>query len=544
MTGVNNLEVIQHKLILNFRSPHNVASTFRCTRYWIGDRCQTSLTTPTAPPSVMSQTTSRQQATVTSQKPTLIINKDSITESSVEILLPVTDRELDVTILEIGSRQRLTSQRIKPKAQPHTIEGLEAGKSYNICIHLTTSSRAKDALCGIVQTNRAKGAENPPETPKIRIVPSTGIESDDDTTGNNANPGYGDKWTGDGESPDTSQSSDFKVIYPAVGAAIGAVIILSVLVMLFMCRRHRKINKLKGHNSSDYVPGAPTDPSLTDMEMTTVVHHHHHNHYSANDDANSKKDGVKTKKNQKFTNNNPSKSVTSQRSSSLSRNSVASSNNSGTVYSRFTDTPQHYQQPYMAPTPPIHQQYDPVQNPRANGRSDFVHRQPSNMNNSAPITNMQSMPVSRHYEPEIVEDTQPMLPDIGQYMPYGHEDIRLHTDYYPPTPRNDYPSQPSYPQGNPRSAFHPIQTPRKNTVRTPPSDQGHITTYTGTAHIMPTSSCLNRNMIGDNLLRYPSEGVPVVWTEGTGLQAKAKPANNFANHKRLQDPRQASKQVG
>lgn len=488
----------------------------RCNRFWLGERCQISLTIPTASPTVRSQksTTTRQQATVTSQKPKLLINKDSITDHSVEIILPVAERELDVTILEIGSHQRMTSQRIKPRAQPFTIEGLESGKTYNICIHLPTSSRGHDALCGLVHTESTKSAENPPATPKIRIVPSTNVESNDDTVDKNADPGYGDKWSSDGESPDTSQSADFKVIYPAVGAAVGAVIILSILVMFFVCYRHRKNKKLKGHNSSDYVPGAPMEPSLNDIEMATVVHHHHHNHYNANGgNANSKNGGVKTQKNQKFTNNNPSKSVTPQKSSSLSRNSVASSSNSGTVHSRFTDTPQHYQQQYMAPTPPNHPQYEPIQSPRGNGRNDFVFRPSNNMNNPAPIANMQCIPMNRHYEPEIVDDTQPMLTDMGQYIPYAHEDRRLHPDFYPANPRNDYTSQPapvsSYPQGNPRSAFQPIQAPRKNTVRTSPSDTVPITTYTGTAHIMPTSSCLNRNLIGDNMLRYP-EGVPVV----------------------------------
>nr|XP_039264822.1 vasorin-like [Styela clava] len=508
----------------------------RCTRYWTGPQCKISLLPTTTTTSTIY---TRKPSTRSPAKPELMINQDSVTENSVEIILPQTDTELLVSVSEIGEHDNTKELRIKPIAHPFTVLGLESGKSYNICIHLPLGSRndrnppyieERDTLCGSVRTEGISVINKPVHNTEIQVVPSlSGSENVNPTEKGTKDkdvkeykPGEGDKLYGD-VNPETTptESSNFQIIYPAIGAGIGAIIIIVLIVMFFVCYRQRRRKKFK-QNNPDYVPGSPIDTTqMVDMEMAPTMHLHQHNHYPAGwvDQANGSKSdknkkNTKNKKQINYINNNQKAKKVSTPNRTSSPGSNSSSSNGGTLQTRYADTPLHYSphQQYNPATPPIQMQYD-VMPQQMNGRAnEYIYRNHQNNNNSAMLPpNNHYMPRERPYDHEVMDEMAPLV--VGGMNPYnygGHLENQMYPISQHTGPTYIAPSSAvSYPQVNSRSAFQPIQSPRKNTVRTPTSDSGPITTHVNTVQVLPTSTCLNRNVVNDSMVRY-QEGVPVV----------------------------------
>lgn len=442
--------------------------------------------------------------------------------------------------------------RITPRYHPYKVRNLEAGKVYNICIHSPLSNRGfvdlKDSLCGTVKTEgniRVISGPKDKETPSVKVDPLSSKENEIPQEGagdkgvddNKIPPGFENSLYGENVPvTEASDNNEFQILYPALGAGIGAIIIIVLLVMFFTCYKRKRMIKLKEHNHNNndtmYTQGAAMDGTsgMTEMEMATVVHHHHHNHYNAGIAANKGKGVVATKRKLNvqqssfICNDNARRSTSPNKTSSLGRSSTSSNSTGGTLQTRYIDTPRHYTPGQSYPSlPSTPQNYDMMpQNARAN---ECVYRNHQNNNNSIPV--MQCVPQSGHYSPENMDELAPLVTGVTMYgqggipmeyrdpQPYhsNENQIRQGADNYHMFINSRNPSQypqPSainYPQTNPsRSAFQPIQSPRNNSVRTPTSESGPITTHVNTAHVMPTSSCMNRNVLNENVLLY-QEGV-------------------------------------
>nr|XP_039248109.1 vasorin-like [Styela clava] len=504
----------------------------RCTKNWTGSQCQQSLTTPTT--TTRTTTASSTMPTTTTKqahRPSLLINTNSVTENSVEIILPITEKELLVSIAEVGQKRPPKEFSITPKAHPFTVKGLEPGRFYNICIHLPLvgsgmSSKTKDTLCGSVKTSGRRIYQSSVYT-DITVVPSPGLARDE-TTGirqrdktEPAIPGTGDKFRS-GLNPETTptESTEFQILLPAVGAGIGGLVIVSLLILFCYCYRQKRLIKMKQQNNGDYTPGSPLETTQSDMEMSTQVHHHVHNHYTATGmDPNGiqsspiKQNTPNTRpsnaQSSTFINNSNSRISIPNKPGSLS----GASDSSGSV-PRYADSSLQYPHSpsFLPPSPPL-----PVQNmsgipPQVGGRAaDYQYRNNQNNSNNSRASfpnNHCGAPLRRYeYEPEILDDMQPLVGGTGQY--YGATEGQI----YPVNQRHGTtymaPSGPvAFPQTNSRSAFQPIQSPR-NTVRTPTSETAPIITHAGTGRVIPSQACFNRNIINDGLPRY-HDGVQVV----------------------------------
>lgn len=506
----------------------------RCTKDWTGTLCHTSLTTTTstlAPSTTTTRTTQRIDSPAP-QRPRLMIIPDSITEEAVQIIIPVRNKELLLSISEIGQRPR--EFNIIPKANLFTVQNLNSGRSYNICIHMPlagsrstrrSSSTRRDTLCGTVKTKGVKVANTPASKPEITVVPSPKVTTKSSETpiqkqtsivtkktdASFSDPAFDQKLRGSKITPQTqpAEPDEFSMLYPAIGAGIGAVVVIIIVVMFCICRRQKRLLKLKKGSNADYTPGSATD-NHHDVEMATVVHHHHHNHYNAGsiEPSNVSKsnqnsptstmqnDGTPTnnfnpKLSPSKTNNNhvvaqPKSSRSSSRSSGVSQPET-----------RYTSI-----QPHVQALNPI-QKYE--QNGIPNGYN--IYR-----GHDAPQEAARQSHRQIQQRPQNIlqnNDSQPILTGNNSY--YDANDSHLYPVSPLSSPAYNIPSTGSVnynPAGhNTHALFQPIQSPLGTSLGDSIAGLNHR--LTGSHALPPPMACLTRNLVVDNMPRY-HDGVQVV----------------------------------
>nr|XP_018673264.1 vasorin-like [Ciona intestinalis] len=267
----------------------------RCPPHWTGMLCDHWKALPTPPTSTTTTTTLAARAP-SGNVPHLIIQSDTITPNSVGIILPSTGRSLKVTVTEIlaGRKSTPNEYTIVPTTHPYTVNDLEAGKKYNICITSSdiirsTGGRDKivtDTLCGEVTTLNLPASGSPDETTKDYdsnyvepdkvenkvIPPPTVVDAPV------VDPGDDEKQTGD-TNPSVDTQHDFPLLYPALGAGLGAFVILVVAILFFVCYKNKKKQKKQANNNdsikpSEYSRGRPSngicDPDMIPMMMQQV----------------------------------------------------------------------------------------------------------------------------------------------------------------------------------------------------------------------------------------------------------------------------------
>lgn len=530
----------------------------RCAENWTGTLCRTEITTAKTTLSTTTTTTTTRATTTVShtppppQRPQLMINPNSVTEHTAEIILPTRNTELVLSIAEIGVRRPPKEFSIMPEAQPFTVKNLESGRSYNICIHLhlpggsnsrrKSSQTPKDTLCGSVTTKGVKVASIPASKPEITVVPSPGVTTkivetpvQKETTvitkkvsTNYPENGIDEKLYGEKSNPKTvpTEAGEFKMLYPAIGAGIGAVVVIIVIVMFCICRRQKRLLKLKQQNGPDYIPATPVDNHNNEVEMATVVHHHHHNHYNAgsigespsrsnqNSPSSNTQDGAPKQNgfsNPKLSpakvnaNNNNHSSVALQ-----SKSSRSSSRSSGISQPETRYTSIQPQQPHMPAVVNSIQKYDShTQNGIPNGYNMYRGHEAIQENAIRQPPHCQVPP--RPQNLRMTNDTQPLLTSPNSY--YGANDSLR----YPVSPMNVTPYN-MPPNGavtysplshNAHAMFQPIQSPTVMST-TPGETIPNLTHRLSSSHVLPASAaCLNRNLVNENMQRY-HEGVQVV----------------------------------
>ncbi|XP_076805622.1 vasorin-like [Clavelina lepadiformis] len=269
----------------------------RCLTGYKGMLCDKPLYRPT--PSTSTTTSTTAIASNTAFRPQLIIQSDTLTPNSVQIMLPSTRKRLKVSVAQIfpnGIIDRSPREfRIRPTAHPYTVTNLEPGKRYKICISSTdviqTSLQSRriveDKLCGEVTTLpitiKPPVEEVTTEHEGDGDGGDTIVKGDGGDNGDNTNAGQetGDdcdivKQPSGGNAPvaDPKTDSDFKLLYPTLGASLGAFIILILVILFFVCYRNKRKLKQADNRSvgsrghAEYVAGKTGDQEI----VPTVTH--------------------------------------------------------------------------------------------------------------------------------------------------------------------------------------------------------------------------------------------------------------------------------
>jgi len=257
----------------------------RCTAGWTGVLCDKPAIVQ-RPPTTTTAKVSPVPNPGSSSQPQLVIQKNKLTPTSVMIILPRIDRQLTVTLFKIkdmapGNQVLLDTYTIVPTQHPYTVDNLLAGTRYNICITATdfvpNGREIKDKLCGVVRTPPAASVtvrpdpktENPETGPSPS--PDDGAAVDDSSSDGGGHTG------GKSSERDSVPDDDFKLLYPAIGAGIGALVILIAIIIFCVCYRKKK--KLKRATSTD--SGRPVTPKdyadrttstpATDIEAVPIM---------------------------------------------------------------------------------------------------------------------------------------------------------------------------------------------------------------------------------------------------------------------------------
>ncbi|XP_076818232.1 vasorin-like [Clavelina lepadiformis] len=264
----------------------------RCLTGYKGMLCDKPLYRPT--PSTSTTTSTTAIASNTAFRPQMIIQSDTLTPNSVQIMLPSTRKRLKVSVAQLspnGTIDRSPREfHIRPTAHPYTVTNLEPGKRYNICISSTdviqTSLQSRhiveDKLCGEVTTlpiATQPQVEEATDTKHEDDGGETIVKGDDDDDDNtNAGQETGDdshivEQPSGGNAPvaDPKTDSDFKLLYPALGASLGAFIILILVILFFVCYRNKRKLKQADNRSvgsrghAEYVAGKTGDQEIVPM---------------------------------------------------------------------------------------------------------------------------------------------------------------------------------------------------------------------------------------------------------------------------------------
>ncbi|XP_076806262.1 vasorin-like [Clavelina lepadiformis] len=261
----------------------------RCLTGYKGMLCDKPLHRPT--PSTSTTTSTTAIASNTAFRLRLIIQSDTLTPNSVQIILPSTRKRLKVSVAQLSPNRIIDRSprefHIRPTAHPYTVTNLEPGKRYNICISSTdaiqTSLQSRriveDKLCGEVTTlpiTTKPPVEEATDTNHEgdggdTIVKGGGGDNDDNTNAGQKNRDDSDivKQPSGGNAPvaDPKTDSDFKLLYPALGAFI----ILILVILFFACYRNKRKLKQADNRSvgsrghAEYVAGKTGDQKIVPM---------------------------------------------------------------------------------------------------------------------------------------------------------------------------------------------------------------------------------------------------------------------------------------
>lgn len=318
---------------------------FRCRDGFSGPQCRTEKYRPTTKPTTTTKSANNQP------KSALMVNPDSITENSVQIILPRASTDLTVRVKEklpSGKTGVETNTKIQPKTNMYTIQGLEAGRTYNICITTADDMLKHDVLCGIVKMKGLAIYEKPsvvvPSLNPVETTTDKTIAQETKVAKNPVNMGENDS------SVNAKRNGELGYLYPALGVGCGVLIILIILLLFFMCYRNKrsKINKKHPHNNNTdtiYIPGGQSDMSLQtryiDMEMSPMCKHGSRGNSLKNGAllTNGRSSPRKGSQNHQQMNYIPQRQAATPNSSSGS----SSNSNCGTLPPRSMDNSYHYQ---------------------------------------------------------------------------------------------------------------------------------------------------------------------------------------------------------
>lgn len=210
----------------------------------------------------------------TNNQPKLMIREHSTTSHSVEIFFPVIKKSMTITTTIIGSDGKPTEQpqsrKIFPTKNSYTVEGLEAGQMYNICItnHLymmNTGNSVEDKLCNTVKTLPKTVIEQKDGPVKT----TTQDLRDQDRSIENKEKVPKDEGVNSNNQKDlTSKDTDTLPIYIAIG--VGAALVLLLLLSVIFYKRRKK-SKRSNTNHSSEMPLRPCHPRMKEVPSSGMM---------------------------------------------------------------------------------------------------------------------------------------------------------------------------------------------------------------------------------------------------------------------------------
>ena len=252
---------------------------FRCPPGWAGVHCTKALGTPKPPSTTRASATTPNE---TKSKPKLMISRPSLTPHSVDIFFPIIKKRMTITttITRANGRpvQQTSSKTIFPTKHSYKVEGLEAGRTYNICICVTdrvyTTSRGKaveDKLCNIVTTPSDALAEQKDDSIRATKQNTSKI---DPTIKRSNNLMPVDASNDQKNQKDSAIVEESRLpIYIAI--AIGATLVIIVVSLVIFCKRRKKpkTRKTTNNNHTNGMPLRPNRSDFDNIKPTALTQH-------------------------------------------------------------------------------------------------------------------------------------------------------------------------------------------------------------------------------------------------------------------------------